>query len=50
MTDDQKLMLFGNWLLKQSYPKLYIKSGVDNSYIRMPMKDILKIYKKENGL
>lgn len=38
---DKELMEFGNWLLKQPQSKLY----VDN--MRLPMKDILKMYKKE---
>lgn len=43
---DPELMMFGNWLLRQEYPKLYVRSGLDETYVRMPMKDILAVYRK----
>lgn len=46
-TDEEDLLLFGNWLLKQPEMRLYIKSGLDESYMRMPMKDIVKIYEND---
>lgn len=42
---------FGNWLLQNhSNMKIYVKAGVDESYMRLPMKSILEIYKKEKNL
>lgn len=38
-----ELLIFGNWLLKNTNTyKFYNESG-----IRLPMKDILEMYKKE---
>ena len=46
--DNENLLLFGNWLLKQKASKLYIESN--GTHVRLPMIDILRMFKKENGL
>lgn len=41
---------FGNWVMKnKNNMKLYVFIEIDQEFIRLPMKDILEIYKKEKG-
>ena len=41
---------FMDWFLKQSPIRLSKPTGIDNSYIRKPSKEILEIYKNEKAL
>ena len=46
---DSEIMTFGNWLLlNNKHERLYDLTPA--GLMRKPMKDILKIYKKEKGL
>ena len=47
---DKEMMLFGNWLLRQKFPKLHVYSKEQNTFTRIPMRDILIEFKKDNGL
>ena len=49
LTDlNKKLIAFGNWLMtNHGSARFLTPSGLDNSYIRKPMADILKIYNQE---
>jgi hypothetical protein len=42
---------FGNWLFRnQNTNKVFFYNEIDRKHIRLPMIDLLKIYKKEQGL
>jgi hypothetical protein len=41
---------FADWISEQPEVKIIKKSGLDNCYIKMTSKELLKIYKEEKGL
>ena len=41
---------FADWISEQPEVKIIKKSGLDNCYIKMTPKELLKIYKEEKGL